>query len=222
MLLLLFLCHLVFVCQIHSTEPQHAYGLQRMAYPHHNRNSADILPHGTNRRITSSIACQIQVEQEKWLRERLALPRASDSVTVSRKPLDSALITIVSFLSCGASLSSSFHLVNSILPDDVTTWRSPLRVGYLIVPPIVSLAGIGAIYLHSLFCTSALDPGQVVSGAITSTYKSIFLTLPACVLTGWITGSGYVIAGLNTFQILLLGIAIFLPMYVTCTGSDDW
>jgi hypothetical protein len=193
-----------------------------MAYPHHNRNSADALPHGKNRRITSSVACQIQVEQEKWLRERLALPRPSESGTVSRKPLDSAVITIVSFLSCGASLSSSFHLVNSILPDDVTTWRSPLRVGYLIVPPIVSLAGIGAIYLHSLFCTSALDPGQVVSGAITSTYKSIFLTLPACILTGWITGSGYVIAGLNTFQILLLGIAIFLPMYVTCTGSDDW
>jgi hypothetical protein len=221
-LLLLFLCHILFVCQIHSTYPQQAHGLQRMVHPHNHRNSAGALTHWMNRRITSSIACQIQLQHEKWHRERLDLSHASQSVTASRKPWDSALTTIVSFLSCGASLSSTFHLVNSISPEDVMTWKSPLRVGYLIAPSLSTIAGIGAIYLHSLFCTSAMDPGQVILGAITSTYRHIFLVLPASILTGWITGSGYAITCLNTFQISLLGLAIFLPMYASHTGGDDW
>lgn len=177
---------------------------------------------GMNSRITSSIAYQIQVQRQKWLRSRLELSHATDLVITSRKPWDSALTTVVFLLSCVANLYSCFHLINSISPDDITTWRSPLYIGYLIAPFFITAAGISARYLHSILCTTPLDPQQFILGAVTTTSKLFYLILPAAIVAEWATSSGHKSINLSTFEISLLGLAVCVPMYTLYTGCDDW
>jgi hypothetical protein len=173
-------------------------------------------------RVTSSSAYQIQMQQEKWLHGHLRVAKPLEPVASSRKPWDSGLATITLLLSCGASLGSCFHLFSSDLPDDVTSWRSPLHVGYIIAPFITTAAGIGATYLHSLWYTCAFDVGQVVAGALKSTYSFVYFVLPTSILTEWLIQAGQDGAILTSFQLAVLGIAVLLPLYTIHTGSDDW
>ncbi|KAL5378637.1 hypothetical protein PMIN02_011177 [Paraphaeosphaeria minitans] len=219
LLLLLFICHLVLVCRLHSTHPVQAHVLHKMAYAHEPSNGTEPLACGTSMRITASMASRIQAQKENWLWEQLLL---SDTAADSRQPWDSALTTVTLLLSCGASLVSCFQLVNSISPDNISGWTSPLRVGYLIAPFFTSASGLGATFLHRRGCTTPLNSGQVVCGAIMSTTQLLCLILPATILTRWIVSLGQGTAFLDPFQIALLGGAVILPMYFIQTGGDDW
>ncbi|KAF9728535.1 sodium calcium [Paraphaeosphaeria minitans] len=219
LLLLLFICHLVLVCRLHSTHPVQAHVLHKMAYAHEPSNGTEPLAYGTSMRITASMASRIQAQKENWLWEQLLL---SDTAADSRQPWDSALTTVTLLLSCGASLVSCFQLVNSISPDNISGWTSPLRVGYLIAPFFTSASGLGATFLHRRGCTTPLNSGQVVCGAIMSTTQLLCLILPATILTRWIVSLGQGTAFLDPFQIALLGGAVILPMYFIQTGGDDW
>jgi hypothetical protein len=196
--------------------------MQKMGGAHDHRDGTDPFTYGRNKRITSSLAYRIQVQREDWLGNCLLLSRGPDSVVGSRKPWDSALITAVLLLSCGASLGSCFHLVSTISPEDVTTWKSSLHVGYLIAPFCTTAAGLGAMYLHGHWCTSGLDSGQIICGVITSTSRLLYFVLPASILTAWSTSSGQNIVTINEPQIALLVAIVILPKYALQTGSDDW
>ncbi|KAH8710271.1 hypothetical protein GQ44DRAFT_434734 [Phaeosphaeriaceae sp. PMI808] len=222
LLLFLFVCHLAFICLLHSAYPLQALGLQRMANAHDNRDSADSLSWGMSGRITSSTAYQIQIQQKNWLCERLLLSDAPGSMADSRKPWDSAFATVILLLSGGASLSSCFHLISSVSPEDAMSWKSPLNVGYLIAPFLITMAGLSAMYLHDCWCTSALDLARVVCGAITSTSRLLGFMLPTSILAGWIASSGQDIALLESYQIALLAIFVLLPVHAIQTYSDDW
>lgn len=222
LLSLLFVCHLVFLCQIHISYPLQARGLLRMVYPQDIKDGTKPLHRGMSRRITSAMAHRIQVQREEWLCERLLLPNASDSVGNNRKLWDSALTTAILLLSCGASLGSCFYLVNAISPTDVTSWKSPLHVGYLVAPSFTTSAGLSAMYLHGRWCSSGLDSGQVVCGAMTTTFRLLCFVVPASILFGWITNSGVDIMFLNNFQIAILGIAVLIPIYAIQAAGDDW
>jgi hypothetical protein len=175
-----------------------------------------------SKRITSSIAHQIQVQRKKWFWERLLLSDMPDQVVDSRKPWDSALTTIILLLSCGASLGSCFYLVTSISPGDATSWKSPLHVGYLITPCFTTAAGLSAMYLHGRGCTPKLDPAQVVNGAVASTSRLLYFILPISTLTSWTAHSGQEIMTLTGAQIAMLSVFVLLPVYVIHTGYDDW
>ncbi|OAL42531.1 hypothetical protein IQ07DRAFT_650889 [Pyrenochaeta sp. DS3sAY3a] len=193
-----------------------------MVYPHDTKDDTKPLNLGMSRRITSAMAHRLQVQREEWLCERLLLPNASDSVGNNRKLWDSALTTVVLLLSCGASLGSCFYLVNAISPTNVTSWKSPLHVGYLVAPFSTTSAGLSAMYLHGRWCASGLDSGQVVCGAMTTTFRLLCFVVPASILFAWITSSEVDNMFLNNFQIAILGIAVLLPIYAIQTAGDDW
>jgi hypothetical protein len=218
----MFICHVLFVCQLHSTYPLQAFGLQRMVRNQYISDRATVCTCERSARVTSSSAYQIQIQQENWVDGHLRVAKSLESVNNRRKPWDSALATITLLLSCGASLGSCFHLFSSDLPDDVTSWRSPLHVGYIIAPSITTAAGLGATYLHSLWYTCAFDVSQVVAGALKSTYSLLYFILPTSILTKWLIRSGQDVVILSSFQFTVLGTAVLLPLYAFHTGSDDW
>jgi hypothetical protein len=186
------------------------------------RDSATACTCERGARVTSSSAYQIQVQQENWLSRQLRVAKSSESVANSRKTWDSALATMTLLLSCGASLGSCFHLFSSGLSGDVTSWRSPMHIGYIIAPCITTGAGLGATYLHSLWSTCAFDVSQVVASALKSTYSLLYFILPTSILTEWLTGSGEDVAILTGFRFTVLGIAVLVPIYAFQTGGDDW
>ncbi|KAF1952097.1 hypothetical protein CC80DRAFT_552849 [Byssothecium circinans] len=222
LLLLLFTCQTIYVCQLHSASPLEVLGLQRMASARTFGDSTESAAYPLNKRTIPSVAYRIQDQRKTWLWERLSLSDASDQVVDSRKPWDSALTAVILLLSCSATLGSCFYLVTSISPSDVTSWKSPLHVGYLIAPCFTTVAGVSTTYLHGRGCTSTLDPAQIVYGAVISAPRLLYLGLPIAVVLSWTSGSGQEVVLLTSFQIVLVGVVVLLPIYIMQTGCDDW
>jgi hypothetical protein len=220
--LLLFAGHLVFVCQLHSTYAQQALGLCRLVDCHDSRMSAIGPSGGIGGRIDASLASRLNFQRAKWLSDRLLRSNSSNQEANSCKPWDSARAAVLLLLTCSANLSSCIQLVGSLAPNDATTWHSPLRLGYVFVPILTSVAGLIAMQLHNQWCMSALEPGQVMYSAALSTFHLLYFTLPTFILARWTTAPTQAIEFLGGFQVATLGTVMLLPLYAMHTDSDNW
>jgi hypothetical protein len=221
-LLLVSVCHAAFFCYVHSTLVLEAQSLHGMVHARGNRAEIDSFAHGTSRRLTMSIAEQLHVQRAIWLSAKVTSDTKSLSIAKSPNLRDSAVNTAILLVSSGTSLCSCFYLVESISPSDPIQWISSLRVVYVIVPLFTGLAGIGATFLHSRRYNAALDSGEIILGAIASTSRLLHAIFPASVIAGWAIGSTHSMMHFDTFQIVILGVAVLLPTYLFQTGSDDW
>lgn len=206
---------------MHSGYALEANGLRRMVSVRNDRVETNAFTQGINRRITSSMAEHLQVQRDIWLSSKTLPDDASNSAVHGFKLRDSAVNTVVLLVACGVSLCSCFHLVDSVSAQDSGQWKSPLRVGYVIVPFSTGLAGASALYLHARRYATALDPGEVIRGAIASTSRLLYSIFPASILAGWATSSTHSMMLFDIFQVVLLGVAVLLPVHLVQTRRDD-
>jgi hypothetical protein len=221
-LLLLAMCHSIFFCYLHSAAALEANSLHRMIHTHGGRAEMDSFARGTNRRITFSVAEQLQVQRVVWVSLKTT-PNAGCPSTARDPDLgDAAVNTVVLLASSGITLCSCFYLIESLSPPDSMQWVSSLCALYIIVPVFLGLAGMGATYLHSHRYHTAVAGGEIVSGAIASTSRLLYAILPASAVVEWAINSGHSIMCFDMFQAVVLGMAVVLSMCFFQTGSDDW
>jgi hypothetical protein len=177
---------------------------------------------GLGGRIDASMASRLNFQRAKWLSDRLLRSDPSKQEANSCDPWDSARAAVLLLLTCSANLCSCIQLVGSLAPDEATTWQSPLHLGYVFVPISTVVAGLIAMQLHSQWCVSVLEPGQVMYSAALSTFHLLYFTLPAFILVRWTTAPTQAIEFLGGFQVTILGITMLLPLYAVHTDSDNW
>lgn len=207
--MLLFTCHVAFVCHIHSDDPLYAFSLQRVVRARGTRDRHVRSAYGY---VSASVATQMQMQREDWLWDRAA-PAGN------RKPQGDAQTAAVLLLACGASVVSSFQLLSSVSPDGLASVR---HLGYVFAPLLTASSAFGVVYLHWHGRNAAVSAGRVICGAIATTRQLFGLILPASKLAGWAAGAGREVAYLSFLQIALLAMVTLLPAYHLRQSSDDW